>query len=112
MGTGMDTTTDTILAAIPTLGYSLDHLSFLFPLLRQFDTTITGRTPLTVTMIITNRVIGFGFRDIGDIEKLPTVREGFGFLVTGNGDRINKERQNTRVKESRPKSDFGRLSFD
>jgi hypothetical protein len=41
-------------------------------------------------MIITNRVIGFGFRDIGDIEKLPTVREGFGFLVTGNGDRLHE----------------------
>ena len=90
MGPGTDTDTDTILVVIPTLGYLSDHLLFLFPLLLQLDSTIPLLIHLTATMIITDRVNEFGFRDIGDIERLPTVGEGFGSLVTGNGDRIHK----------------------
>ncbi len=106
-GMGMDTDTDTTLGVIPTLGYLSAHPLF-FCLLLLLDSTITGLIPLI--MVITNRVIAFGFRDIGNIERLPMVGKRSGFLVTGSGDRIDKETLRIRRKESRPQSDFGRLS--
>jgi len=49
----------------------------------------------------------FGSQDVGNTEVAPMVGKEFGFLATGNGDRIDL---NIRKKESRPKSDLGRLS--
>jgi hypothetical protein len=87
MGTGMDTT----LMAVPTLDFSSGHLLFLYPLLRQFDTTITELILLMIIMIITNRVIEFGFRDTGSAEKRVTVGKESGYLAIGNGGRIKKQ---------------------
>jgi hypothetical protein len=73
-----------ILGAIPTMEFFGVHLFFMFPLHRSIPITPIHR-------VIITQVIEFGFRDIGDIEKLPTVGKRFGFLVTGNGDTIDKE---------------------
>jgi hypothetical protein len=86
----MDIVTDTTLMGVPTLDSLSGHLLFLCPLLRQFDTTITDLILLRIIMSITG-MIEFGFQDIGDIELAPTVGEEFGFLATGNGDRIDKD---------------------
>ena len=84
----MDTGTDTTMV-IPALGFSSGHLLFLYPLLRQFDITITELIFLMIIMIITNRVIEFGFRDTGSAEKHVTVGKESGYPATGNGIRIN-----------------------
>lgn len=86
----MDTGTGTTLV-IPALGFSSGPQLFLYPLCRQFDTTITELIPLMIIMIITNGVIEFGFRDIGNIELALTVVKKSGYPATGNGDRIKKQ---------------------
>jgi len=84
MGTGTDTT----LMAVPTLDSLSGHLLFLYLLLRQFDTTMSGHIPL---MIIMSKMIGYGFRDTWNIGKPPMVGKESGYLAIGNGDRINKK---------------------
>jgi hypothetical protein len=85
MGTGTDTT----LMAVPTLDSLSGHLLFLYPLLRQFDTTMSGHIPLMI--ITTSKMIGYGFRDTWNIGKPPMVGKESGYLAIGNGDRINKK---------------------
>ena len=86
-GPGMGTT----IMAIPALGSSSGHVLSFYPLLRQFDTTITDLIPLTITMSMTG-MTGSGSQGIGNIGMAPTVGKEFGFLVTGNGGRTNKKR--------------------
>ena len=86
MGIGTDTT----LMGVPTLGFLSGHLLSFYPLLPRFDTTITDLTPRMIIMSTTG-MTEFGSRGIGSIEVAPMVVKEFGFLVTGNGDRISKK---------------------
>ena len=83
--------TDTTLMVVPTLDSLSAPLFSLYPLLRQFDITITDLIPLVVIMIIMTRMIEFGFWDTGRTEKHVTVGKESGCLAIGNGDRINKK---------------------
>jgi len=79
-----------ILGAIPTLDSLSAPLLFLYPLLPQFDTTMNDLIPLMIIMIITNRMIGFGFQDTWNIGKPHMVGKECGRLAIGNGGRIEK----------------------
>jgi len=83
---------DTTLMAVPTLDFLSGHLLFLYPLLPQFDTTMSDHIPLMI--ITTSKMIEFGFRDTWNIGNPPMVGKESGFLAIGNGDRIDNEIQN------------------
>jgi len=73
----------------PTLDFLSGHLLFLYPLLRQFDTTMSDQIPRMI--ITTSKMIGYGFRDTWNTGKPPMVGKESGYLAIGNGDRNNKE---------------------
>lgn len=82
--------TDTNLVVAPILGFLSGRQLSFYPLLPRFVITITDLILLTITMSMSG-MIEFGSQGIGNIEVAPTVREEFGFLATGNGDRIEKD---------------------
>ena len=79
MDAGMDTT-----LVIPALGSSSGHLLFSYPLLHQFDITITDHIPLMITMSMIV-MTEFGSPGIGNTGVAPMVGKKSGFPATGNG---------------------------